>query len=257
MISTLIILNSLILIALTWKWVLLVLLAPIIRQKNSKTYYKWQNTKREEKNRISKPDIALVVGGKNNIGLLLRLKIFINNFVSEFSRYIDFHVGMIPCFWLRNLIYHYVFRVRTEKNVVLHYGAEIRSHALLSIGEGTIIGGKALLDARNGITIGKNVNFSKNVTIYTEQHDHRDPYFRCETQQKRPVIIGDRVWVGPNVLILHSVTIGEGAVVAGGAVVTKDVPPYAIVAGVPAKVIGERNHDLQYTFKGIGRLMFY
>ena len=60
------------------------------------------------------------------------------------------------------------------------------------------------------------------------------------------VIIGDRVWIGYRAIVLPGVTIGEGAVVGAGAVVTRDVSPYTIVAGNPAKVIGERTKELTY-----------
>lgn len=63
-------------------------------------------------------------------------------------------------------------------------------------------------------------------------------------------VYDDRAWIGPNTIILHSVHIGEGAVVAAGAVVTKDVEPYTIVAGIPAKKVGDRNRDLKYEFNG-------
>ncbi len=62
----------------------------------------------------------------------------------------------------------------------------------------------------------------------------------------RPVVIGDHVWIGARALICPGVTIGEGAVVGAGAVVTRDVAPYAIVAGNPARVIGQRTRDLHY-----------
>ena len=62
--------------------------------------------------------------------------------------------------------------------------------------------------------------------------------------------IGNRAWIGPGTTILHSVNIGEGAVIAAGAVVTKDVEPFAIMAGIPARKIGERNHNLRYEFNG-------
>lgn len=61
------------------------------------------------------------------------------------------------------------------------------------------------------------------------------------------VVIDDYAWVSTNAMIMPGVTIGEGAVVAAGAVVTRNVEPYAIVGGVPAKKIGERNKDLDYT----------
>ena len=76
---------------------------------------------------------------------------------------------------------------------------------------GTIVGDNVLLDARRGLTIGKNVNFSSNVSVYTLQHDHRSPTFSCSPDGGN-VAIGDRVWIGCNVVILPGVTIGEGAV---------------------------------------------
>ena len=59
--------------------------------------------------------------------------------------------------------------------------------------------------------------------------------------KRGPIVIHDRVWIGPGVTILHNVTIGEGAVVAAGAVVTKNIPPFTLVGGIPAKVIAKRN----------------
>ena len=71
-----------------------------------------------------------------------------------------------------------------------------------------------------------------------------DPGFRAIAQ---PVIIEDYVFIGPRAIILPGVTLGKGAVVAAGAVVTKDVEPFSIVGGVPAKVIGEREpKELHY-----------
>ena len=67
----------------------------------------------------------------------------------------------------------------------------------------------------------------------------------------RPVEIGDRAWISSRSVILPHNTIGEGAVVAAGAVVTKSVPAYTIVGGVPAKIIGQRSHTLNYEFSGI------
>jgi maltose O-acetyltransferase len=73
--------------------------------------------------------------------------------------------------------------------------------------------------------------------IYSSEHDLVDSNFSATLA---PVKIGDYVFIGPRAIILAGVTIGDGAVVAAGAVVTKDVDPYTIVGGVPAKVIGER-----------------
>lgn len=165
--------------------------------------------------------------------------------LSSYVRLFIYQTGMIPSHTIRKFVYTEILGVNIGHNVLIYYGAEIRSPKNLKIGNGTIIGDRATLDARNGIVIGSNVNFSSNVSIWTEQHDHRDPYFRC-TQPKKAVEIGDRAWIGSNVEILPNVIIGEGAVCAAGCVVTKDVPPYAIVAGIPAKVIGTRSKELKY-----------
>lgn len=164
-------------------------------------------------------------------------------------RYYDIQVGMIPSHHIRNFIYRHIFRVRLQPETIIYYGAEIRSHSCLTIGKSTI-GDKTVLDARNGIDIGDYVNLSSEVQIWTEQHSHIDPWFRCIGNSSYGVKIDNRVWIGPRVIVLHSVHIGEGAVVAAGSVVTKDVEPYTIVGGIPAKKIGERSRDLRYTSLG-------
>lgn len=171
----------------------------------------------------------------------------------SFTSYYLYRASLTPSHRLRNFIYRYVCGMHLAENVVIYYGAEIREPSNIWIDKGTIIGDNSILDGRNGIIIGKNVVFASNVRIWTEQHDHRDPWFRCETQRHDPVIIDDRAWIGSHSIILHSVHIGEGAVVAAGAVVTHDVPPFTIVAGIPAKPIGIRNHNLKYVMTGSHR----
>ena len=159
-------------------------------------------------------------------------------------------ISRIPSHHIRNFFYRYIYLIRMEKNVIIYSGAEIRQPTNLKIGKGSIIGDNAILDARAGIEIGENVNFSSNVRIWTFQHDYRDPYFRCNSEHYGRVVIGNRVWIGPHSIILHSVTIGEGAVIAAGAVVTKDVEPYTLVGGIPARPIGKRPMDIRYEFNG-------
>lgn len=139
---------------------------------------------------------------------------------------------------------------KLKNGVVMHFKTEIRAPWLLEIGDGTIIGDNALLDARNSLKIGSNVNLSSNVSIYTMQHNHRDPYFGVDFDRPMNVTIGDRAWIGSNVTILPGVYIGEGSVCCAGCVVTKDIPSYTVVAGVPAKKVGERPRDLRYKFNG-------
>lgn len=170
--------------------------------------------------------------------------------LSSFAEYYLYRLSLTPSHHLRNYVYRHVCGMKLERHAVVYFSTEVRDPARIVIGRGSIVGDHSILDGRNGIVIGENVVLGTNVRIWTEQHDHRDPFFRCQTQEHRSVIIGNRAWIGSHAIILHSVNIGEGAVVAAGAVVTKDVPPFAIVAGVPAKQVGERSHDLRYEFYG-------
>lgn len=179
---------------------------------------------------------------------------FPRRFVEHFlhgggERWLIYQIGLFPSHHCRKIAYQ-LLGANISSNVVFHFRTEIRDPRRLLIRGGAIIGDNALLDARSGLTIGEYVNFSSNVQVYTLQHDHRDSYFGIQANRKMSVEIGDRAWLGCNVIVLPGVKIGEGAVCCAGCVVTKDVPSYAIVAGIPAKVIGERMHDLQYKFSG-------
>ena len=174
-------------------------------------------------------------------------------FKKGWQRYMLFQVGLVPSHHIRRFVYR-ALGAEIGKNVVFHFRTEVRGLHRLKIGDGTIIGDNALLSAQRGLTIGKNVNLSSNVSIYSGAHDHRDPYFRSTPATTRPISIGDRVWIGSNAIILTGVNIGEGAVVCAGCVVTKDVEPYAVVAGIPARKVNERPRNLRYEFKKTVRL---
>ena len=91
--------------------------------------------------------------------------------------------------------------------------------------------------------IGRYVMMGTDVIIITRNHrfDRTDiPMMEQGFEEERPVYIGNDVWIGDRVLILPGVHIGDGSIIAAGAVVTKDVPPYSIVAGVPARKIRDR-----------------
>ena len=128
----------------------------------------------------------------------------------------------------------------------LYRWREVRDGGKITIGDGSIIGLWATMDGREGITIGKNVNLSSEVALWTLQHDYNSPTFATVGG---PIVIGDRAWISFRATILPGVTIGEGAVVAANSVVTKDVPPYTVVGGIPAKPIQERTDDLSYEWK--------
>ncbi len=145
-------------------------------------------------------------------------------------------VGHIPFHTIRKIKYRF-FEMKIGKGSTIHMWASFFQPNNISIGEDTIIGDHAFLDGRAKLTIGNHVDIASYVMIYNSEHDlGKDDFSAIE----EPVVIEDYVFIGPRVIILPGVKIGRGSVVAAGAVVTKDVPPFAIVGGVPAKVIGER-----------------
>ena len=89
------------------------------------------------------------------------------------------------------------------------------------------------------VCIGNHVNLAQGITVTALNHYFADSNRKIDEQgiSTKPVVIGDDVWIGANAVILPGVTIGRHVVVAAGAVVTKDVPDYSLVAGVPAKEI--------------------
>ena len=174
----------------------------------------------------------MTVSKKPNI-----VRIYYSQLINGYLRYFIFKVGYIPSHLIRNFIYRKVLLVNMAEYAIIYYGSEIRAPYNLKIGKGSIIGDKSILDARNGIEIGENVNFSSNVHIWTEQHDHRDPYFDYNSGATFKVTIGNRVWIGENVAILPGVKIGRGAIIGANSVVTKNIPAYSIAVGVPAKCI--------------------
>ena len=117
----------------------------------------------------------------------------------------------------------------------------------LSIGEYSHINRECLLDARGGITIGNNVSISHKVNIVSGSHDAQSKTF---IGVFKPIVINDYAWLGIGCTILQGVNIGKGAVIAAGSVVTKDIAPFDIVAGIPARKIGTRNSDLEYHCNG-------
>ena len=89
------------------------------------------------------------------------------------------------------------------------------------------------------VCIGDHVNLAQGITVTALNHNYADSSRKIDEQgiSTKPVVIGDDVWIGANAVILSGVTIGRHVVVAAGAVVTKDIPDYSLVAGVPAKEI--------------------
>jgi acetyltransferase-like isoleucine patch superfamily enzyme len=152
-------------------------------------------------------------------------------------------VSHTPSQFIRKFIFRFIFGMKLAKSVVIYGGSEFRFPSGISIGKYSTIGNDCLLDGRSGLVIGENVNIGSGTWIWTLQHNVQSPDFALLGDK---VIIHNRVWLCARCTILPGVEIGEGAVVATGAVVVKNVAPYTIVGGVPAKPIGKRNKNLVY-----------
>jgi len=152
-------------------------------------------------------------------------------------------VGCVPSHHFRRFMYRYVFRVRLGRGSIIHWRTLYFQPSGVQIGDYCNIGNNAFLDGRRGLTIGNCVATGSEIMVYTLQHDIESPTFDV---MGGPVTIGDYAYIGPRAIILPNVRIGTGAVVAAGAVVTNDVPDYAVVGGIPARFIRERRHDLNY-----------
>lgn len=112
----------------------------------------------------------------------------------------------------------------------------------IRIGQNTSLNEGVILDGFGGLTIGDNVRIAPRVMINTADHRFADPDIpiRLQGYECAPVVIEDDVWIGTMAAIGKGVTIGRGAVVGAGAVVVRDVPPFTVVGGIPARVIGKR-----------------
>jgi acetyltransferase-like isoleucine patch superfamily enzyme len=152
-------------------------------------------------------------------------------------------VSRIPVCGLRVAAYRRL-GVRIGEGSAILSSIEMQCARKIIMGKSSVINPHCHLDGRGGLVIGDNVNISSYVVLVAGLHDVQDGDRFSGTV--KPILIEDYAWLCTRSMVLAGVTIGRGAVVAAGAVVTRSVPPYAIVAGVPARQIGERNPDLRY-----------
>ena len=169
----------------------------------------------------------------------------INFIVTRFFAYLLRRwVSCIPFHLIRLQIYR-LSGLRVGKNCSILMGCELRYPNKIILGDHCVINRDVLLDGRGGpLTIGNNVDIAQEAVIWTLGHDIHDD---SHHDKGAAVTIEDYVWIGHRAIIMPGVTIGRGAVVAAGAVVTKSAPAMSIVAGVPAKIIGQRHSALNYT----------
>lgn len=171
-----------------------------------------------------------------------KIKRRITTVIREFENMIMAWCGHVPSHHFRRFIYR-LGGMKIGKGSAIHTEAKFYNAKNIIIGEDSIIGEDAVLDGRAKLIIGNHVDMASEVMVYNCEHDVNDGNFKAVCA---PVEIGDYVFIGPRAIILPGVRIGKGAVVAAGAVVTKDVPEFKIVGGVPAKEIAERNKDVSY-----------
>lgn len=129
---------------------------------------------------------------------------------------------------------------RVGERVSLRFPMVVYDPEKISIGSFVDIGENVVIRGGGNISIGSHVLIAAGSVVTSVGHPEQPP--RWGKTVAGPIVIGDEVWIGANAVVLPGTTIGNGAIVAAGAVVTRDVPPYSIVAGVPARVIKQINN---------------
>lgn len=167
--------------------------------------------------------------------ILLQFKFFLVEFLN-----ITYQFFPNP---LRNY-YLRIFNINLGGRTSLHRRCKFFHIGKMTVGKNSVINFGCYLDNRRGIYIGDNVGIAHNTKIYTLGHNLDDPKFGTKGGT---VYIKDNVFVFSNSMIMPGVTVGEGAIVLAGSVVTKDVEPWTIIGGNPAKKIRERKRDIDYT----------
>ena len=133
-------------------------------------------------------------------------------------------------------------RVSLEHDVYFNDPNSYSEGVSIRIGEGTFIGNSVEFNISSGLTVGASCLIAAGSRFI--DHNHGTEFgevMKKQAETAAPITLGPDVWIGANVIVLKGVTVGQGAIVAAGSVVTRSVEPYSIVGGVPARPIRERN----------------
>lgn len=160
------------------------------------------------------------------------------NFFKLFSGFfLSIPVYQLRVFFLR------LFLKKMGKNIYVGRNLKVISPYNICIGDNVVINDGVLLDGRRSLNIGNNVDIARDAAIWTLQHDYNDDYHRVSGG---PVHIEDYCWICYRSVVLPNILIGRGAVVAAGALVTKNIPPLKVYGGIPAHEINTRMSGLKY-----------
>ena len=154
----------------------------------------------------------------------------INTFLFRWFGFQEYRLVRLRSWYWSRLFAQCGERLRVYGKIVVYFPQYIRIGHRSSLSEG------AILHGRGGITIGSHAHISSRAILNTQTLDYRSDDWPI---MRTPIVIGDFAWVASGAMIVPGVTIGEGAIVGMGSVVTHDVPPYTVYAGNPAKKIGD------------------
>lgn len=155
-------------------------------------------------------------------------------------------INKLPSRHIRKWFYQ-LLGAKIGRKTIICRRADVLFPKGLVLADNVAIGWFVNLDARGGIYVDHDTNISSYTKFITGSHNVDDSQFSALF---RPIKIGHHCWIATGAIVLSGVTIGDGAVVAAGAVVTKDVPPYEVWGGVPARFIKKRSMDLDYKIAG-------
>ncbi len=148
----------------------------------------------------------------------------------------------------RMFIYKKILGIPVGKGSIIWAGNKFNDVSNLSIANNVIVGPHNVFLIRGGLRVGNNVNISGFSFFISQSHDVNDPMAHTSLKE---IVIKDGAWIATNATILPGVTVGKGAVVCAGAVVTKSVDDYAVVAGNPAVKIKERSRRIDYLLNDV------
>ncbi len=171
-----------------------------------------------------------------------RILVRMRTVIRELAVYVLFIVGMVPIHHVRRIVYR-LAGIKIGKGSAIHMGARFYNPENIIIGNDSIIGEGVVLDGRAKLRIGDHVDIASEVMIYNSEHKiDSDNFAAADDVIQERVEIDDYAFIGPRAIILPGVKVGRGAIIGAGAVVTRDVEPFSVVGGVPAKKIGERKN---------------